>query len=99
MPMPVCDCRAGLDRVARIARPESCAAQARYWIAWAATGGPMAERDFLDRMVTKRTARNPAFPQMLDAARRRRELLRTLEERREQHNQTQTAVAAAMATS
>jgi predicted transcriptional regulator len=59
----------------------------------------MAERDFLDKMVTKRTARNPAFPQMLDAARRRRELLRTLAERREQQNQTQTAVAAAMATS
>jgi hypothetical protein len=38
MPMHVCDCRAGLDRVARIARPESCAAQARYWIAWAAIG-------------------------------------------------------------
>jgi len=28
----------------------------------------MAERGFLDKMVTKRTARNPAFPQMLDAA-------------------------------
>ena len=37
----------------------------------------MAERDFLDKMVTQRAARNPAFPQMLDAARRRRELLRT----------------------
>jgi transcriptional regulator with XRE-family HTH domain len=36
---------------------------------------------------------------VLDAARRRRELLRTLAERREQQNQTQTAVAAAMATS
>jgi predicted transcriptional regulator len=59
----------------------------------------MAERDFLDEMVAKRTARNPAFPQMLDAARRRRELLRTLAERREEQNQTQTAVAAAMATS
>jgi hypothetical protein len=59
----------------------------------------MAERDFLDNMVTKHTGRNPAFPQMLDAARRRRELLRTLAERREQQNQTQTAVAAAMATS
>ena len=59
----------------------------------------MAERDFLDKMVTTRTARNPAFPQMLDAARRRRELLRTLEGRREEQNQTQTAVAATMATS
>ena len=51
MPIHVCDCRAGLDRVARIARPESCAAQARYWIAWAATGGPMAERDFSTRWL------------------------------------------------
>jgi hypothetical protein len=35
---------------------------------------------------------------VLDAARRRRELLRTFAEPREQQNQTQTAVAAAMAT-
>jgi hypothetical protein len=60
----------------------------------------MAERGFLDKMVTKRTTRNnPAFPQMLDAARSRRELQRTLAERREQQNQTQTGVAIAMATS
>jgi predicted transcriptional regulator len=59
----------------------------------------MAERDFLDKMIAKRTARNPEFPQLLDAARRRRELLRTLAERREEQKQTQTAVAAAMATS
>ena len=59
----------------------------------------MAERGFLDKMIAKRTARNPAFPQMLDAARRRQELLRTLAERRGEQNQTQTAVAAAMATS
>lgn len=59
----------------------------------------MAERDFLDKMVAKRTARNPDFPHLLDAARRRRDLLRTLAERREQQNKTQTAVAAAMETS
>src|SRR5512143_1691013 len=59
----------------------------------------MAERDFLDKMIAKRTARNAEFPQLLDAARRRRELLRALAERREQQQQTQTAVAAAMATS
>lgn len=59
----------------------------------------MAERDFLDKMIAKRTARNSAFPQMVDAARRRRELLRTLAERREEQNRTQTAVAAAMETS
>jgi predicted transcriptional regulator len=35
----------------------------------------------------------------LDAARRRRELLRTLAEHREQQRKTQTAVAAAMETS
>jgi predicted transcriptional regulator len=59
----------------------------------------MAERDFLDKMIAKRTARNPEFPRLLDAARRRRELLRVLAERREQQKQTQTAVAAAMETS
>lgn len=59
----------------------------------------MAERDFLDKMIAKRTARNPEFPHLLDAARRRRDLLRTLAERREQQNKTQTTVAAAMDTS
>jgi hypothetical protein len=59
----------------------------------------MAERDFLDKMIAKRTAQNPEFPRLLDAARRRRELLRVLAERREQQKQTQTAVAAAMETS
>ena len=59
----------------------------------------MAERDFLDKVIAKRTARNPAFPQLLDVARRRRELLRTLAERREQQRRTQTSVAAAMDTS
>lgn len=59
----------------------------------------MAERDFLDNMIAKRTARNPDFPHLLDAARRRRELLRALAERREEQNKTQTAVAAAMETS
>jgi predicted transcriptional regulator len=59
----------------------------------------MAEQDFLDRMIAKRTAANPEFPQLLDAARRRRELLRTLAEQRERQHRTQTAVAAAMDTS
>ncbi|HEY1523173.1 MAG TPA: helix-turn-helix transcriptional regulator [Solirubrobacteraceae bacterium] len=59
----------------------------------------MAERDFLDKMIAKRTERNPAFPHLLDTARRRRELLRTLAERREQQRRTQTSVAAAMETS
>jgi hypothetical protein len=83
----------------RAARMAALTPPAALLVAWAATGGPMAERGFLDKMIAKRTARNPAFPQMLDAARRRQELLRTLAERREEQNQTQTAVAAAMATS
>ena len=59
----------------------------------------MAERDFLDRMIAKRTARNPEFPKLLDAAQRRRELLRALAEQRAQENLTQTQVAAVMETS
>lgn len=59
----------------------------------------MAERDFLDEMIAKRTERNPKFPQLLDAARRRRELLHTLASRREAQQRSQTAIAAAMATS
>jgi predicted transcriptional regulator len=59
----------------------------------------MAERDFLDEMIAKRTQRNPDFPDLLDAARRRRELLRALAEQREQQHRSQTTIAAAMATS
>lgn len=59
----------------------------------------MAERDFLDEMIEERTERNPDFPRLLDAARRRRELLHTLARRREELHRTQTAIAAAMATS
>jgi len=59
----------------------------------------MPERDFLDRMIAKRTERNPDFPKLLDAATRRRELLHALAERREAENLTQTQVAAAMETS
>ncbi|MGH2842444.1 MAG: helix-turn-helix domain-containing protein [Solirubrobacteraceae bacterium] len=50
-------------------------------------------------MIAKRSARNPDFPKLLDAAKRRRELLRALAERREYENLTQTQVAAAMDTS
>ncbi len=59
----------------------------------------MAERDFLDRMITKRTERNPDFPYLVDAARRRRGLLHALADRREDQHRTQTAIAAGMATS
>jgi predicted transcriptional regulator len=59
----------------------------------------MPERDFLEDMIDKRTARNPAFPRLLDAARRRRELLRALAGQREEQKRSQTAIAAAMETS
>ena len=59
----------------------------------------MPERDFLDRMIAKRAERNPDFPKLLDAATRRRALLRALAERREAENLTQTQVAAVMETS
>lgn len=59
----------------------------------------MARRDFLDQMIARRTAQNPEFPQLLDAGRRRRELLRALAELRKEQGGTQTEVAAAMETS
>lgn len=58
-----------------------------------------SEPDFLDEQVAKRAAANPEFPQLLEAARRRRELMRTLAERRTAQQRSQTAVAAAMETS
>lgn len=58
-----------------------------------------AEPDFLDEMIAKRTEANPEFPQLLEAARRRRELMRALAERRTAQQRSQTAVAAAMDTS
>ena len=59
----------------------------------------MSEPDFIDQVIADRSARNPEFPLLVDAARRRRELLRVLAEQRERHGLTQTAVAAAMQTS
>jgi transcriptional regulator with XRE-family HTH domain len=59
----------------------------------------MPERDFLDEMIDMSTARNPEFPRLLDAARRRRALLRALAEQRQRQKRSQTAVAAAMETS
>lgn len=56
-------------------------------------------RDFLDEAIAKRTAANPEFPRLLDAARRRRELMRTLAQSRLAQRRSQTAVAAAMETS
>jgi predicted transcriptional regulator len=59
----------------------------------------MPERDFLDKMIDKRTARNPEFPRLMDTARRRRELLRALTDQREEQKRSQTTIAAAMETS
>ena len=54
---------------------------------------------FLTEIVAERTARNPEFPGLVDAAVRRRKLLRELGSRREELGLTQTAVAAVMGTS
>ena len=59
----------------------------------------MTDRDFLDEVVDERTARNPEFPAMVEAAERRRKLLAALAERRRQGEHSQTAVAAAMRSS
>jgi ribosome-binding protein aMBF1 (putative translation factor) len=59
----------------------------------------MAERDFLDEMVSERARSNPDFPRLLEAAARRRELLQKLAYEREQRDLSQTEVAARMQTS
>ena len=59
----------------------------------------MADRDFLDEVVDERTARNPDFPVMVEAAERRRQILGALADRRREGEQSQTAVAAAMKSS
>jgi ribosome-binding protein aMBF1 (putative translation factor) len=55
--------------------------------------------DFLDEILAERTEQNPEFPSLVDAAARRRKLLRDLAREREQLQLSQTAVAAAMRTS
>jgi transcriptional regulator with XRE-family HTH domain len=57
------------------------------------------DRDFLDEFIDDRTRRNPAFPALVEAAERRRELLHALARKREERHLSQTAVAAAMQTS
>lgn len=59
----------------------------------------MSDDDFLTEIIAERTARNPDFPGLVEAATRRRELLRELGARREALGLTQTAVAAVMGTS
>ncbi len=59
----------------------------------------MAERDYLDELIERRTAGNPDFPDLLDAASRRRQLLKTMAGERRAKSASQTAVAAAMKSS
>lgn len=59
----------------------------------------MDEQDFLDEVIAEGTREDPAFPAMVDAALRRRELLRALAARREELGLSQTTVAARMGTS
>jgi predicted transcriptional regulator len=56
----------------------------------------MTEKDFLNEVVAERTAQNPEFPELVEAAVRRRELLKALAAVRREHERSQTAVAAAM---
>ena len=59
----------------------------------------MRDDDFLDEIVRGRTAKNAEFPQLVEAAVRRRALLRELASRRAEVGLSQTAVAARMGTS
>jgi ribosome-binding protein aMBF1 (putative translation factor) len=56
-------------------------------------------RDFLDEIIDERSERNPEFPDLVEAALRRRQLLRELAARREKLGLSQTLVAARMGTS
>jgi ribosome-binding protein aMBF1 (putative translation factor) len=60
---------------------------------------PMPKKDFLDEIIEEGTKSNPKFPEMMDAAYRRRVLLRELATKRESAGITQKDVAAAMKTS
>src|SRR5436309_15953048 len=57
------------------------------------------EPDALDELIAERTARNPEFPKLMEAAARRRALLKELGKMREKGGRSQTAVAAEMETS
>ena len=59
----------------------------------------MAEKDFLDEVIEERSTQNPEFPQMVEAASRRRALLSALAEKRREKERSQTAIAAAMQSS
>ena len=56
-------------------------------------------KDFLDEIVDERSTRNAEFPELVEAALRRRQLLRELATKRVELGISQTIVAARMGTS
>jgi ribosome-binding protein aMBF1 (putative translation factor) len=56
-------------------------------------------KDFLEEIIETRTKANPEFPEMVEAALKTRQLLRSLSERRRALELSQTVVAARMGTS
>ena len=59
----------------------------------------MPKRDFLDQLIAERARANPAFPAMVDAAIKRRRMVKQLAEYRTRLGLSQTAIAAQMGTS
>ena len=59
----------------------------------------MPKEDFLDELIRESTERNPDFPKLVEAAARRRALLKCLGDMRATGGRSQTAVAAEMETS
>lgn len=55
--------------------------------------------DFLDDLIARRAAGNPEFPQRVESALRRRELLRALARERQANQLSQGEIAARMRTS
>src|SRR5436309_7401262 len=60
---------------------------------------PKPDDDFLDELVSEGTKKDPGFPQLVEAAHRRRKLLRTLAGERTRRGISQTRIAARMRTS
>jgi transcriptional regulator with XRE-family HTH domain len=61
--------------------------------------GFASDEDFLAELIHERTRRNPNFPELLEAAVRRRELVASLAAKREELGLSQESVAARMGTS
>lgn len=57
------------------------------------------QNDFINEIVSERSRRNPGFPDLVEAALRRRQLLHELAAKRERLGLSQTVVAARMGTS